>query len=555
MIDFRDPSLLYATFDLTDQPLGDYDVRLEDTAASETLTGAFTIGEAQPDEDALQLFLLNPEFARTGRVGTVAVEYVNTGDTDITAPLLRLTATNATLRLPGQLTFIDSDLTFLGIAPDGPAGVLRPGQRGRVELEFLSTGPNGAPIDFQTFFVDPNETMDWDSIKNDFRPEHISVDAWDVVFANFLTEAGETVGEYESMLSRLATSLSMVGIRTPSTTRLLRLALEEADASYAGLNLITVDDVAHPTPGEIFRFSRYFQQPIHGRYDFGPFGRGWTHNWDVVASFLPGGDVEVRSGGVRSVYARLDDGTFARERFDGSSITVTNGIAVQTFVNGDSRHFRADGRLDSLDDSKGNRVTIDYDVDGRISSLSHSSGAVISLGYNAEGLINTLTDPVGRLITYAYDQMGEHLTSYSDRYGTHEYTYMTGDSPAREHALASVVFSDDSQFHLAYDDFGRLSQVQREGENEPLTYEYSPGGGLHNHKRRWRHNITGVRRPRFVGSGDQFVGSIDPIHLRRQPKSDPNRNARRDRVLADVRRPSQSAELHRFPWTHEPVHL
>ena len=47
-------------------------------------------------------------------------------------------------------------------------------------------------------------------------------------------------------------------------------------------------------------------------------------------------------------------------------------------------------------------------------------------------------------MTYTYDAAGEHLTGYTDQYGSHTYTYVTGQGAAREHALASVNFSDDT---------------------------------------------------------------------------------------------------------------
>src|SRR5262249_53335409 len=142
--------------------------------------------------DALQLFLSTPSEIRAGRQGRFSVQYTNTGNTDIVAPLLRVTAPNALLRLSEQQTFGGSDLTFLGIAPDGPAGILRPGQRGQVEIDFQAPGPEVPQIDVQLFRTDLNSVIDWAGLKNSLRPAFVPADGWDAVFANLLTDVGTT---------------------------------------------------------------------------------------------------------------------------------------------------------------------------------------------------------------------------------------------------------------------------------------------------------------------------------------------------------------------------
>src|SRR5262249_35406976 len=139
-VDFRDPTLIYATFNLVGTPVGSYEFEVIDGVRSDSIPNGFTVTNTPIGTDTLALDLIVPDSVRAGRKGKVLVEYTNIGSANIPAPLLLLTATNANLRLPGQAEFGGADLTFFGHAPDGPAGTLRPGQRGSVEIEFESTG-------------------------------------------------------------------------------------------------------------------------------------------------------------------------------------------------------------------------------------------------------------------------------------------------------------------------------------------------------------------------------------------------------------------------------
>ena len=59
-----------------------------------TLSDAVTVNHSQVGQLSLELIL--PSALREGQNGTVTVEYANTGDTDIAAPMINLTTTQAT---------------------------------------------------------------------------------------------------------------------------------------------------------------------------------------------------------------------------------------------------------------------------------------------------------------------------------------------------------------------------------------------------------------------------------------------------------------------------
>ncbi len=108
------------------------------------------------------------------------------------APLLRVTANDAVMRLKGSTTFVGEELFFLGISSAGPAGILAPGQRAQVELEFQSTGPVGREILFKLHSTKASDPMDWNAIKTTMKPQLVSNDAWEAIFVNIVATMGTT---------------------------------------------------------------------------------------------------------------------------------------------------------------------------------------------------------------------------------------------------------------------------------------------------------------------------------------------------------------------------
>src|SRR5262249_37635768 len=144
--------------------------------------------------------------------------------------------------------------------------------------------------------------------------------------------------------------------------------------------------------------------------------------------------------------------------------------------NGYVTAFRADGRIDYVQDTTGNRITAGY-TGSQLVSLTHSSGPSLQFAYNAAGRLVTVTDSAGRVTAYAYDATNEHLLSVKGFDGrTVSYTYDTSTGTATSHALLSVTNGDGTHHYYTYDSQGRLSTSQRDGGAEPLTFAYGPGG-------------------------------------------------------------------------------
>ena len=95
---------LLARFDLAGAAAGVYDVVLAwPDGHQETLPATFEITPGIGPK--LETKITAPESVRPGRQYMVHVDYSNAGDADMPAPLLRITAENADLKLPEQTDF------------------------------------------------------------------------------------------------------------------------------------------------------------------------------------------------------------------------------------------------------------------------------------------------------------------------------------------------------------------------------------------------------------------------------------------------------------------
>ncbi len=343
----QDDTSTYATFDLSNASPGQYTVQATKSGNITTqLAGAFSVVPTVAAN--LQLNLAVPSAARANRQGTVTVTYKNTGNTDLVAPLLELTADNATLKLPSQQDFGTGDLWFLGTSPTGPAGVIRPGESGQVSIEFLTTSSLSAQaINFQVNSADATQPMDWADQEDALRLPTISTAAWPAVFANFVANVGNTVASYNAALAGRRDVPRAARRADERHLPVGRLEVEKANGSYTGDTLETVEDDSIPAPGLSLTFSREFPQSISGRYSQGIFGNGWSDNWDISASTDSAGDAIIEASGSFLFYAKNADGTYSPDVGDHSTLTFSNGAyrIVENRRNCPSVQFRRDAQL------------------------------------------------------------------------------------------------------------------------------------------------------------------------------------------------------------------
>ncbi len=531
---FVDPNTLFATFDLTGLDPGDYDVELQQAAATVVSTSAFNVDESAPGE--LLIDVSSPERIRPGFVAQVTIEWRNVGNTDIPAQLIQLTAEGARTAppaLPGgavsfvqrrddgtgdsgprgsvaplagsglvrtasgfKLTALPIDLAisdvkrlFLGINEDGPAGVLPPGASGKITFDFQGPNQTSPPVlVFTASIKSPDQVFPWGAHKEELRPPGFPTDAWDVVFEKFLARVGSDIGDYETALASAATYLSELGQPTGDVATLLSFLFEQEDNGYPRSTLSGGIDAVAPASNLPLAFGRSYQQSISSRYRLGALGRGWTHPYEMTLA-VDGDQVVIESPtGNRFFQMETDPrDPLAPSRLDGLSndpgvvidfdLDSLSGLLIDP--DGAAYQF-TNGRLVEIiypinELLKFERITLAYTND-LLTTLKHSNGQTFTLEYDAAGRMNRLIDQVGRETTYKYDAAGEHLVEVSGPYGAVTYTYQTGAGAASEHALTSVTDSEGSRVVYEYDELGRLIRSARNGGGEAIDVSYGPQG-------------------------------------------------------------------------------
>ncbi|MBX3436644.1 MAG: PD40 domain-containing protein, partial [Planctomycetaceae bacterium] len=470
-IDFRDASHLYATFDLTGVATGSYHLFVFDGPANDLVVDAFEVVPGV--ENPLKLGLIVPANFRPSRYTPFTVEVTNTSNVDVPAPLLRVSSQDALIRLSEQTDAGIPTRDFIASSAEGPAGILRAGQTVRISLLFLSNNPEGAPAHFRLESPsDRSDSIDWDAIKEEMQPSYMSDEAWDIVFDRFRAAAGDTVEDFQNLLAQRASYLSRLGIPTSDPARLMTFAIAEANNLVVANLQSNGADVSALTPGVALRVDRIFRQSIADRYRLGPLGRGWMHSWEIALSFDSDGNAAIsHAGGVR-VFTRQPNGTYLSASGDVAVLSFTNGAYQLREVHGEILVFRPDGKIGSLTDRLGNAVTANYDASGQLETLNHTSGASITFTYDLNGRLVEATDSDGQSAIYVYD--GEHLIRVETDHGVMEYSYLTGDTPAREHAIVSASQTNGRTLFMQYDAEGRVIRTEYDGGEQVLEYEYGP---------------------------------------------------------------------------------
>jgi RHS repeat-associated protein len=476
-------------------PPGFYSVRVSRGGDSDTLPHSFEVlsaGEAKLEAD-----LIVPSRLGYHAPATIYVEYRNAGNASMPAPLLVLTATQngregAFLTLEA-LRLVDGFWT--SAEPEGFShsvqilaggempGVLQPGESSRVPVYYAGWEQpwdfSYPPIQFNlgALTTDNAAPVDWDTLKDSMRPASINPEAWEAIWANFVAQVGNTWGDYLEMLDENASYVGRLGQRVVDVGQLLAFEFLQADGLSPLWSLASAVDDAVQAPGLFLVFTRFFPQPVSLRYELGPLGRGWAHNWQFSLHKASDGKVTITGpGGSRRVFqpdSRHPSSYFPQPGDHATLTALSGGAFGLREPSGLLRAFRSDGKLDYVEDPNGNRISASY-AGSLLTGLTHSSGQWLKTVYNAAGRIQSLIDHLGRQTQFSYDAANEHLIGaqyYDGR--TAAYAYGTGPSL---HALTQVAPSCCTRRYLTYDAQGRLTDTHRDGNGEAVSFTYDTAG-------------------------------------------------------------------------------
>jgi len=487
-----------AEFDTGAAAEGLYTVRIRNGEGQVAeLIGGFEIIE--PGFSQLETRLIMP--ARFGRhaVATIYVEYANTGNASMPAPLLSVQSADPDGSDRPILTLDDSriiqDFWSAGLPPGTAtevfilasgeqAGVLHPGERKRVPVHFIGLlqpwdfSDTQTELEIRYWTQEDTIPIDWTARKEALRPPTLDGAIWDIVFENLTSGIG-TTAEYIRMLNENASYLGRLGQRVVDVDALWQFELQQAYGYSAQPVLDSSTDLDIAVPGLSLDLSRQFSSNLSSRNHRGIFGQGWYTPWEASLLIENAGAVLrlVGEGGTSRLFTRdTRNGSYFSGAGDSSKMEAVGGVYHLVDSNGIRSTFDAAGRIESVEDPNGNRIELSHE-DGKISRLEHSSGASISVNYNGSGFVSKATGSTGHTTAYTYDGTG-HLESVTTDDGkVIRYAYEVAGTDALRHTLVSIERAGLTRT-FSYDGRGRLVGGRLADGEEAVDYGYDGAGGV-----------------------------------------------------------------------------
>jgi RHS repeat-associated protein len=206
------------------------------------------------------------------------------------------------------------------------------------------------------------------------------------------------------------------------------------------------------------------------------FGKGWT---SVFGEFLLKIDMAPVFKGVQILFAdghtanfkESGDGTLVSDSPGNHDVVTKDGDEYVLHNNGckcslDTKRFNKDGKLVSISDRNGNKITLNYDGK-KLKSVENASGRKIEFESNDKGQITKATLPEGVVLKYEYNDDGLLTAFVNGRGNRTEYKYdsnkqMTEVKTPKGHPAVRVRYNSDTY---------RVTE-QIVGETEKYTFDF-----------------------------------------------------------------------------------
>ncbi len=213
------PTELLARFDLAAAPTGIYDLTVTwPDATWVTLSAAFEVVPGTGPE--YEAHLRVPEGVRAARQYVAWLEYANTGDTDLPAPLFTVRSNTSISLDPDQID--RNRVEILGVGGPTDPSVLHPGESRRVPVYFMAPGSGMAEFElFET--IDDSQPINWADHKDEMRPPDMDPSLWDIIWPDLIARLGVTWSDYLDVLRSDASRLQRAGRRAYDVGQIIAL--------------------------------------------------------------------------------------------------------------------------------------------------------------------------------------------------------------------------------------------------------------------------------------------------------------------------------------------
>jgi YD repeat-containing protein len=228
------------------------------------------------------------------------------------------------------------------------------------------------------------------------------------------------------------------------------------------------DVLNHGAGGSQFSLNRSFTS--NNSFREGPFGFGWTYNFDIFLVEISDGlndQVIIKRGdGIELVFKASDDGSFAAPLGRFFSLTKTAGNFELTDKNGNRQHFNSNDWLSAMTDPNGYQITLQYDNTGKLTGLQDSDDRSVAFFYNGNNKIEKIIDAASREFVYRYDAQNNLISVTGPGGLKTEYSYDD------KHRLISK--KDPKGVEIVrntYDESSRVAEQFVKGGSYTFTYD------------------------------------------------------------------------------------
>jgi len=462
-----------ATFDLSGEAAGNYDVIAQDGASTATASEQFQVSSVQVDTDyAAQIVGTTASQISIGSPIFLEVELIPSSTDYIFVPLIDVAPTNAGLISGQQYEDQVGEVLSPGeLVSNGVGGTNYPG-----EYYVFQPAPvgDGVVSNFSISALYPDQKPNgYASAETALMPSGVSQTAWDAVYQNFLASVGKTDADFYYQLTADAQALTANGDPDATANSLVSFEMARANDLPDLLPLPSTPDFSDPSDPLPLTFTRTYGQGITGHYSSGPFGYGWDDNFDIHETTATNDTVMIYDDGTVQTFLKLANGSYrAEDSANTSTLSDVDGALELTDSSNKTIVFNSNGTLNYIKDANGNEIQATYNASSQLASLNDTSGQSLAFAYNSNGNIEEIDTATGQRTVYAYDSSGTHLLSVSSPQGTTSYTYSLPTTGPTANEITSITQPSGASTYFTYDAQGRLSGQAGTNDSAPLTYLY-----------------------------------------------------------------------------------